>query len=95
MIEQERLEADKELKNTLYTQCAQELQLSKAKIQESTPAFTTLKPAAIPARASSMRKLNIILIWMVLGVIIDVAYILLKEPVSQTWQKLFNQKVEE
>lgn len=95
MIEQERLEADKELKNTLYTQCAQELQLSKAKIQESTPAFTTLKPAAIPARASSMRKLNIILIWMVLGVIIDVAYILLKEPVSQTWQKLFNQMVEE
>ena len=95
MIEQERLEADKELKNMLYTQWAQQLQLSKAKIQESTPAFTTLKPAAIPARASSMRKLNIILIWMVLGVIIDVACILLKDPLSQTWHKLFNHKVEE
>ena len=92
LVEMERLEADKELKNTLYTQWAQQLQLAKAKVQEYTPAFTTLKPAAVPALPSTMRKLMIIFIYTFFGGVLSVAYVLLKDSIINIWRKLFNYK---
>mgnify|MGYP003530707856 FL=1 len=89
----ERLEADKDLKNTLYTQWSQQLLLAKAKVQEYTPAFTTLKPAAVPALPSTMRKLMIMFLYTVLGGVVAVAYVLLKEPVINIWKKLFKSDV--
>mgnify|MGYP003291980160 CR=1 FL=1 len=88
-VEEERLRSDMELKNTLYTQWAQQLQLSQAKIQEKTPAFTTLKPAVVPAIPSSMRKLAILFIWGCAGLFFSVLYILLKNPVTSVWHKIF------
>ena len=92
LVEMERLSADKDLKNALYTQWAQQLQLAKAKVQEYTPAFTTLKPAVVPAISSSMRKLMILLIYTFVGGVLAVAYVLLKEPVVNICRKLFNIK---
>ncbi len=93
LVEMERLEADKDLKNTLYTQWSQQLLLAKAKVQEYTPAFTTLKPAAVPALPSTMRKLMIMFLYTVLGGVVAVAYVLLKEPVINIWKKLFKSDV--
>ncbi|MBR2638194.1 MAG: chain-length determining protein [Bacteroidaceae bacterium] len=90
LVEKERLEADKTLKNTLYTQWAQQLLLAKAKVQEFTPAYTTLKPAAVPALPSSMRKLMIIIIYTFMGGMLAVGYVLLKEPVINICNKLFS-----
>ncbi len=92
LVEKERLEADKELKNMLYNQWAQQLLLAKAKVQENTPAFTTVKPAAVPALPSSTRKLMIIFMYTFFGVSLAVAYVLLKEPVVNTYNKLFRNK---
>lgn len=92
LVEKSRLEADKNLKNTLYTQWAQQLQLAKAKVQEQTPAYTTLKPAVVPAVSSSMRKLMVIFVYTFLGGILAVAYVLLKEPIVNICHKLFNNK---
>ena len=92
LVEMERLSADKDLKNALYTQWAQQLQLAKAKVQEYTPAFTTLKPAVVPAISSSMRKLMVLLIYTFIGGVLAVAYVLLKEPVVNICRKLFNIK---
>lgn len=89
LIEKERLEADKELKNMLYSQWAQQLQLAKAKVQEQTPAFTTLKPATVPVKPSSMRRLVIVLIFAFLGGVFSVAYVALKEPFSEICRKIF------
>lgn len=93
LVEKERLEADKDLKNTLYTQWSQQLLLAQAKVQEFTPAFTTLKPAVVPALPSTMRKLMIMFLYTVLGGIVAVGYILLKEPVINIWKKLFKSDV--
>ena len=88
LVERERLEADKDLKNTLYTQWAQQLQLAKAKVQEYTPAFTTLKPAAVPALPSTKRKLFIVFIYTFLGGVLSVVYVVLKEPIVKVIRKL-------
>ena len=92
LVEMERLEADKDLKNTLYTQWAQQLMLAKAKVQEYTPVFVTLKPAAVPALPSSMRRSMLLILYTFLGGILAVAYVLLKEPLANVYRKLFKLK---
>ena len=88
LIEKERLMADKELKTTLFSQWAQQLQLAKAKVQENTPVFVTLKPAAISIMASSMGRAMMLALFMFLGFTFSIAYILLKEPFLATWNKI-------
>ena len=92
LVEKERLQADKDMKNSLYTQWAQQLQLSKAKVQEYTPAFTTLKPASVPALPSSMSRSMILVLYTFLGGVFAVAYVLLKEPIVDICKKLFSSK---
>lgn len=64
---EEELENDMQLKFNIYTQVAQQLQMTKAKLQERTPAFTTLQMASVPIKASSMPRLFILIIVMFLG----------------------------
>ncbi len=90
MVERTRLEADMELKNTLYTQWAQQLELSRAKVQQNTPAFTILTPAAIPAKASSARKLKVMFMFLFMGAFIGSTYVLTWDWVIETWKKIFN-----
>jgi len=91
MVERNRLEADMELKNTLYTQWAQQLELSRAKVQQNTPAFTVLTPAAIPAKASSARKLKVMFMFFILGAMAGSAYVLTWNWIKETWKKIFCQ----
>ncbi|MBR3976398.1 MAG: hypothetical protein IKJ95_01055 [Bacteroidaceae bacterium] len=88
LVEKERLESDKNLKTTLYTQWAQQLQLARAKVQEKTPVFVTLKPAVIPAQASSMGRAAMVVMYAFIGFVIAVARVLLKGKMSLLWLKI-------
>lgn len=88
LIEMERLEDEKDLKNVLYSQWAQQLLMSKAKLQQNTPVFTTIKPAAVPAQPSSIRRLVLLILYTMLGFFIAVGCVLLKEPVRDAIKKL-------
>lgn len=92
LVEKERLAADRDFKNSLYMQWAQQLQLAKAKVQEQTPAFTTLKPAAVPALPSSMSRFMMLAVFMFFGCALAVAYVLLKDYAIDVWHKLFGKK---
>ncbi len=58
--EQERLQNEMTLNYNLYNQMAQQLQLAKAKVQESTPAYVVLQPATVPLRAAKPSKMMIL-----------------------------------
>lgn len=92
LVEKERLAADRDLKNSLYMQWAQQLQLSKAKVQEYTPAFTTLKPATVPALPSSMSRSMMVILYTFFGGALAIAYVLLKDYVVEVFHKLFDNK---
>lgn len=94
IIEKERLEADKELKMALHTQWAQQLLLAKAKVQEQTPVYVTLKPTVIPAIPSSMGRATRVILFALLGGIFAVAYVLLKEPICSKWHKIMRKSEE-
>jgi len=87
-IERQRLEDEKDLKKTLYSQWAQQLLLSQAKLQYNTPVFTIIKPAAVPALPSSIRRLFLLAIYTILGFLISVGWVFLKEPFTAVIRKL-------
>lgn len=54
---QEDLENDMQLKYNTYSTLVTQYQAAKAKVQERTPAFTLLKGAAVPIRASGPKRM--------------------------------------
>lgn len=93
LIEKDRLEADRDMKNLLFTQWAQQLQYSKAKIQEKTPAFTVLKPAVIPPLPSTPRKLKTITLYIFLGLVLGSAYILSIDSIKRVYIKIVKREL--
>jgi uncharacterized protein involved in exopolysaccharide biosynthesis len=88
LIEKQRLEDEKDLKHTLYSQWAQQLLLSQAKLQHYTPVFTTIKPAVVPAIPSSLRRLILLALYCFLGFAIAVGWVLLKNPIRSIKDKI-------
>lgn len=61
------LEKEMQLAYNVYSQLANQLQLVKAKIQESTPAYTVIESATVPERASSPKKLLLLVAFVFLA----------------------------
>ena len=69
---QEDLENEMQLKYNAYTQMYEQLQISKAKVQESTPAFTVVQSASVPLKHINKSKLMVMTIFMFLGFVLRV-----------------------
>lgn len=74
--EQERLQNEMDLAFNLYNQTAQQLQMAKAKVQESTPVYAVVQPATVPLKASKPSKLIIIVGFVFLAGIVAAGWIL-------------------
>lgn len=58
--EEERLQNEMSLAYSLYNQTAQQLQLARAKVQESTPVYAVVQPATVPLNPSNPSKMMIL-----------------------------------
>ncbi|MCI7139927.1 Wzz/FepE/Etk N-terminal domain-containing protein [Alistipes sp.] len=65
--EQERLQNEMNLAFNLYNQTAQQLQMAKAKVQESTPVYAVVQPATVPLRASKPSKMMLLVGFVLLA----------------------------
>ncbi len=75
---QEDLENEMQLKYNAYTQVYEQLQLSKAKVQEQTPAFTVVQSASVPLKHINKSKLMMMCIFMFLGAVLRVLILMWK-----------------
>lgn len=71
----EGLQNEMQLKFDTYTQLNTQLQAAIAKVQERTPAFTTLKGANVPVKASKPKRMIFVLAMLFLCTAADVVYI--------------------
>lgn len=76
---QDDLENDMQLKFNAYTQIYEQLQLSKAKVQERTPAFTVVQSASVPIKHINKSKLSVMLMAMFLGAALRVCILMWKK----------------
>jgi uncharacterized protein involved in exopolysaccharide biosynthesis len=74
----DELENEMQLKYTIYQQISEQLHLAKAKVQERIPAFTIVQGASVPIKHSSLPKVVLLFIWMILGFMLRASMLLWK-----------------
>ena len=76
---QTELENDMQLQYNAYQQVAAQLLAAEAKVQEETPAFTTLQSATVPVLKAGPKRAQMCLIFVFLAFLGTTAWILYKE----------------
>lgn len=84
-VEGERLQNEMNLAYQVYNQMAQQLQLSKGKIQEAKPVFAIVNPATVPVKASAPKKVVLLVGCIFVAFLGAAGWILLGE---EFWKKL-------
>ena len=77
--EQERLRNEMTLTFNVYNTLAQKLEQDKLRVQEQTPVYTIIEPATVPLKASSPKKLLILVAFIFLAFIGGCGYLIIKE----------------
>lgn len=85
--EQDRLKDEMSLAYNVYNQVAQQLQTSKAKVQEITPVYTVVQPATVPLQASKPNKIMILIGFIFLATIGSIGWILFFKDFFNNWKK--------
>lgn len=78
-VELLRLENEMELAFGVYSQTAQALEMSRAKVQENTPVCVVIQPAYVPVKASSPKKLMMAALYVFLAFFGTSAWIIIKD----------------
>ena len=78
-IEEKRLSNELDLAFSVYNQVAQQLEMARAKVAESTPVCVVMQPAIIPIKASSPKKMMMGLLFVFLAFFGSSAWIILKD----------------
>ena len=73
------LENDLQLQYNAYTQVAAQLTAAEAKVQEETPAFTTLQSATVPVEKAGPARAKWCLVFLFLAFLATTAWIFYKE----------------
>ena len=73
------LENDMQLQYNAYSRLAAQLQVAEAKVQEETPAFTTIQSATVPVREAGPARGKIIFIFLFLAFLATTTWIFHKE----------------
>lgn len=75
---QEKLMSDMDMAQNIYTTVSEQLELAKAKVQEKTPAFTTIQSASVPVKHSNTPKIVILALFVFLAIAIRGAVLIYK-----------------
>ena len=73
------LENELQLQYNAFQQVAAALQAAEAKVQEETPAFTTLQSAIVPVKKAGPGRAKICLVFLFLAFLATAAYVINKE----------------
>lgn len=76
---QNELENEMQLQYNIYQQVAAQLQQAEMKVQEETPAFTTLQSATVPLRKAAPKRAQKCIIFVFLAFLVVTGWVLYKE----------------
>ena len=77
-----RLESELAIARSVYEELSKQVEQARIQVSKDTPIFTIIDPVVIPNKRTSPKRTLIVVIWSFLGLIMGIAYILLKKPIS-------------
>ena len=78
---QTRLESELQIAASVFQNVVTQLEQVKLQVAKDTPVFSFLKPVVLPIEKSSPKRSLIVFVWLFLGLVLSIGYILAKEPV--------------
>ena len=75
----EDMENDLQLRFNAYSTVNAQMQAAKAKVQERTPAFTTIKGASVPVKPSEPKRMIFVAVCLILTFFITSTYVVVKD----------------
>ncbi len=84
--ERDKLESDMQLKFNTYTALCTQLEVTKTKLQERTPAFTTLKTATVPIKPAGPKRMIFVAGMLIMATMVT-AFWLVKDILITTSSK--------
>lgn len=75
-IEEQRLQNESNLAFQLYNSCAQQLQVSKAKVQMDTPVCSVIQPPVVPNRPDSPKRSPLVVLFAFMAVFVEIVWLL-------------------
>lgn len=79
ITERNDLENDMQMKYNAYSAIQTQLEAAKVKLQEKTPAFTTLQSATVPQKPAGPKRLMFVAFMLILSTIVTTAFVLKSE----------------
>ena len=77
--QQQRLEAEYNFAFNIYTELAKQLEQAKIQVAKDTPVFSIIQPVTVPVEKSAPRRILILIIFSIFGIIFSIILILIKE----------------
>lgn len=74
-----RLEAEYEMANTIYKELSSQKEQAALQIERETPIFLVIDPVMVPNQKSGPRKLILVIIFTLIGLIFSFSYVLFKD----------------
>ena len=87
---QTRLEAELQVATSVFQNVVTQLEQVKLQVAKDTPVFSFLKPVVVPTEKSAPKRSLIVIIWLFLGVIVSIGYLLAKEPMLDMIKQIKN-----
>ena len=81
-----RLESEVNIAQSIVQQLASRVEQAKLQVNRDTPVFTTIQPVTIPFERSAPKRALIVVVYVFIGFIISVGYVLVKEPLIKIIQ---------
>ncbi|MDP4277625.1 MAG: Wzz/FepE/Etk N-terminal domain-containing protein [Bacteroidota bacterium] len=79
LAEQERLQNEYDIANSVYSELAKSLEQAKIQVKRKTPVFAIIKPVVVPLEKEGPQRLKILAIWTIIGFVAGCGYIFGKE----------------
>jgi LPS O-antigen subunit length determinant protein (WzzB/FepE family) len=87
---QTRLETALQIETSVFQNVVTQLEQVKLQVAKDTPVFSFLKPVVLPTEKSAPKRSLIVIIWLFLGVVISIGYLLAKEPLLDMVKQIKN-----
>jgi uncharacterized protein involved in exopolysaccharide biosynthesis len=87
---QTRLETALQIETSVFQNVVTQLEQVKLQVTKDTPVFSFLKPVVVPTEKSAPKRSIIVIIWLFLGVVVAIGYLLAKEPLLDMMKQIKN-----
>jgi len=87
---QTRLETALQIETSVFQNVVTQLEQVKLQVAKDTPVFSFIKPVVVPTKKSAPKRSLIVIVWLFLGVVVSIGYLLAKEPLLEMMKQIKN-----